>query len=385
VFGHARRQEVNGKWTDIYTDIFKEELSNVWITYQDFEPLYNVNFSPLHSASKGIHYLDIIEILWVIFSWIPINFTSQELVYINQLEEKIEKEFEIKLNMKKMLQKVLSQYWLYRFCFRRLFRTKKPLCIVEVGWYGYLYQALNSSAKEYNIPVVELQHWTLSRYHLWYAYYKKDIIHSMLPDYFFTFGNYRSKLILYPNCINVISTWYPYFELKKFAEGEKDPNALLVISQWAIGKELSLIVSELAKCIDDNYHIYYKLHPGEFSRAKKEYSYLYECDNVTVIQNEKSIYDMFNQCSVQIWVFSTALYEWLGFGLSTILFELPWIEYMESLISSWTVYKVWTIKDFNTILTKMDKLLPIDQKYYFAKDSKHNIVNTISNIILWKY
>jgi hypothetical protein len=29
VFGHARRQEVNGKWTDIYTDIFKEELSNV--------------------------------------------------------------------------------------------------------------------------------------------------------------------------------------------------------------------------------------------------------------------------------------------------------------------------------------------------------------------
>ena len=84
-----------------------------------------------------------------------------------------------------------------------------------------------------------------------------------------------------------------------------------------------------------NFQILYKLHPSEYNMYKEysSYSMLSSYENITFLE-DCNLYQLMSVSKIQIGVFSTAIYEGLGFSCKTYLFDLNGIEYMQDLIDS---------------------------------------------------
>ena len=123
-------------------------------------------------------------------------------------------------------------------------------------------------------------------------------------------------------------TGYPYFErqlcqYKKADVGAGKITNIIFVSQGTIGRELSRLAADLCDLLDKSkYHIIYKLHPGEYEGWRERNPELLK-DNIEVIDSlEHSIYEYFPKCSIQVGVYSTAIYEGLGFGLTTYIYDV---------------------------------------------------------------
>lgn len=383
VFGHARRQKVDWVRTEIYTDELKTALRSHWYTIQDFEAMYRDNFSPLHGASKDILYLDSIEVLWTIISKLPILFTRDEFTQIMMLQQCINKEFWVSLNMRDIIKKIIWKDKVYTFFFKKLLRNNKPKCILQVWSYGILYQSLNQVAHELDIPTIELQHGTYSEYHLWYYYGENTVTHDMLPNFFLVFWDFWKDLMKIPELVAIQAVWYPYYNDRKktYVGRPRNGNEILVISQWAIWNALYSFIIKLAKELPENYLLVYKLHPWEYARAKVIYPLLYKHKNIKVIGDETTIYELFGRCTYQVWVFSTAIYEGIWFGLRTILIDLPGISYMKKIIKDFSIPVVSSVDECLSLLWSQEQNAHYDSKKIFKEDAMQNIVSSIKKII----
>ena len=109
----------------------------------------------------------------------------------------------------------------------------------------------------------------------------------------------------------------------------------IFISQGTIGSKLSELAWELSKIIDgEKYRIFFKLHPGEFSVAAERYRDLYKTDVVVISDDRYSLYDYFATSSVQVGVYSTAVFEGLGFGLDTYIYKIEMSGNMKELVDA---------------------------------------------------
>ena len=119
---------------------------------------------------------------------------------------------------------------------------------------------------------------------------------------------------------------------KQKCSSVSEENSVLIISQGAIGKELSDYI--LKKNNLNNFKIYYKLHPGEF-KSSENYKSLVELSkqsNVEIIKDEISIYDLFARVNVVIGVYSTALYEAHYFEKNIYIVPITGSEYMREFL-----------------------------------------------------
>lgn len=179
-------------------------------------------------------------------------------------------------------------------------------------------------AKKLNIPIAEIQHGIIGEFEPIWHKFKDPTKKYELPDFILSPS---SKLTLQNdmalteqnNQIKVVG--YPFLEskIKQYENMEEDKTKnILFISQTNIGGTLCEFASELAELLKDKpeYHILYKLHPFELN---KKYPCL-DKDNITVINNlEKDVYYYAKKSQVQIGVYSTAIYEAIQFGLTTII------------------------------------------------------------------
>lgn len=113
--------------------------------------------------------------------------------------------------------------------------------------------AIVAAAKSLGIEVIELQHGTITDYHLGYSYPLKTRLDGEIPyfpDKILTFGDYW---INDENCPlskdKIIPIGFSYFEVqsKDYINAEPIDNQVLFISQGVIGKYLSQIAYEFAK------------------------------------------------------------------------------------------------------------------------------------------
>ncbi len=380
IFWHPRRKIIDNINTDIYTDYIKKNLKN---NYQDFEPFIENRNSINNIYSKNILFLDSIQYLKELFI-IPIKLSNKDSILINEINEKIQKIFQIKINLKKIIIKNLRWFIFYKYFFSFLFKIKKPKIILEVVGYQLINKAINSAAKKLNIPTIEIQHGVINKYHLGYSiWYEKNIILDYFPDYIFTWWKYWNNICNYPKNVKTITTWFPYYEVnfKKYNIKKQKKHNIVIISQWAIWEELWKKIYKVAKKLK-NYNFYYKLHPWEFHKKEKEFSFLWNLENVKLISKEKNIYDLFEICSIQIWVFSTAIYEWLWFWLNTIIFNLAWVEYLNDLVKKNIVIKVDKPKECIKIIENQDfwESNKFNNKYFFKKNAVNNIITNIKKI-----
>ena len=280
---------------------------------------------------------------------------------------------------------MISSYLSVQIALDFLGQVKPSLLIVVCS---YVHSDIVHAAKNLKIPVIELQHGVIYPFHLGYSYPRSQLgTVDIFPDYFFTYGEYWNNIAPFPiKKKNIIATGFPYFERQvlKNRRISDESNTLLFISQNTIGLELFKIAIDVAKRVTTQ-DVIFKLHPKQYHNWTESYSSLIEDgipSNLSVLGVESPpIYELFAISKIQIGVFSTAIYEGLGFGLKTIICMLPGWTYCENLIK----------KDYAKLARNSDEvieLIPSNRNTSFSaskmfrRNSVENMQKMIDQILM---
>ena len=177
---------------------------------------------------------------------------------------------------------------------------------------------------------------------------------------------------------------FPYFEnrVNKYKQNlnlkeKNDKKKILFISQASIGDKLVKLACELNNIIDnEKYEIIYKLHPGEFSIWKEKYKELRNY-SIKTIANEIDLYELFSKSSIQVGAYSTAIYEGLGFGLDTYIYQIYGTNIFEDLCKEGFITYINSANELKIYLERKSTNKKINEEYLWKKDSLNNIIKEI--------
>ncbi len=353
IFNHPRRKLLNGEYWAIFTDFLLHDLK---VDYQIIEKLYEKRKPPQNRNTKFIDLLILLAYIYRKLTKIELN--KSEIRQLQELEKKLEEEFQTTLNLINQVKEILIMRKTYFYVYKKIMDRYKPKVIIEVVSYEIKNMILNEFCKKNDTVTIELQHGIIGDFDLAYEYPKKMEI-DVFPDYFFSFGKYWEKTTQFPiSDENIKTVGFPYFEneCKKY-QNYKKTSKILFISQGPIGKELSKFACDFANLTKEE--IVYKLHPGEYKRWKKDYYYLNESPNIKVIDHDRiPIYQLFAESKTVIGVYSLALFESLMFKSDLFIVKLTGYEVFEQLIK----------QAYATLISTPEELL---QKLMESKDYNH--------------
>lgn len=378
IFDHPRKTLFNGTYTDIYSSFLTDFLDNFEVMES---PYLNKHISDKKPYTR---YTDRIQLGSYFYKkFHKIEFSKDEMELIENISNDLNKAFNIEINLSWIISTHILNFKYDYKKYTELFKKKSPKKIFVVV--GYENQAVICSAKDLGIEVIELQHGTITDYHLGYSYPKKTRLNGEIkyfPDKILTFGDYWINEDTCPlSKEDIIPTGFSYFEIesKDFTGLEKDLKKILFISQGVIGKHLSEIAYQTA-CELKDYEIIYKLHPGEYATWREMYPQLVnDLDNFKVIDNSKTpLYQLFATSTYQVGAFSTAIYEGLMFNCKTFIVDVPGIEYLDDLIEKDYVFK---INSSSQLIDNLDKFTPkaYDKNFFFKDFDEKLLCDVIFN------
>ena len=415
IFDHPRKVIFEEEYQDIYSYFLKETLNQYGKSFETIEsPYLNQHFrNKKNIKENNVKFND--RILLGSFIHKTRNrgkspFTEEERQLINSVQEEIETAFKIEIDLFRILEDHILNFQYDYKKYIELLQRKNPKVVFLVV--AYENKALVAACKKMNIEIIELQHGTISPYHLGYSYPEntrkldgeiKEI--EYFPDKILSFGDYWKNACPFPiDSENIISMGFPYFEenSKTYMKIAEDKNSeeennqktedkqILFISQGVIGKYLSELAYETALNINENtnnnnaqkYNFIYKLHPGEYGTWKENYDYLTkavnEFNNFTVIdKSEPPLYELFAKSHYQIGAFSTAIYEGLAFNCKTFIIDVPGVEYLDDLIDRDIVKKVKSSEELINYINNENISIQEYDKDYFFKNFDETIFKKI--------
>ncbi len=376
-----RKISISNGYKDIYTDYIIDYIKDsIHITVWDIQYLED-HYILGHNYDAVLDPLFVLANIQKKFRLISLSIKEEELIwYINK---KINHIFDISIDIKPIVIEAIKKFLFYKTIFSVLLRKTDLKVVVSVNKNQLYNQALYSVAKDKGIITIELQHGVITKYHRWY-YIPRTLRLHYNPDYIFTWGNYWNQFINIKNT-KAIATGFPHFEiLKKFSSKEVGlwRNNVLVINQPIFGDKLLKKVIDISKSLYQ-YKFLFKIHPSE---KKEMYINILQklwIHNIEIIWDELDIYDLFSISDFQLGVCSTALYEGLWYGLTTLIIDFPCSEYLEDLVKQSIVHKVKDIEEIKSILAKW----PVGSKYFdkeafFKSNSLYNFGFEISKL-LW--
>jgi hypothetical protein len=269
--------------------------------------------------------------------------------------------------------------------YEKILKKVNPKVVVEVVYYNRSCMIINELSKKMSIPTIELQHGTMYREHAAYQFAEGENIRQ-LPDYLFAFSDFWKKCISFPiGEDNIIVTGFPNFEKKlnlySGAERQDKRKTVVFISQGTIGRQLSELASGIASKIDfEKYRLIYKLHPSEYTTWKEELTSLLDTQIEVIDKKDIDLYSVFAQSDIQIGAYSTALFEGMGFGLKTYIYNVGHYDIMLPLIE----------QGYAGLITSVDECLKavkddtsgrVDGSMFWKKDAVSNIRKEIDIII----
>lgn len=333
VIDHPRHKCVDGNHIDIYSYYYLNDLKQA---KRDYLVLERPSLAGLHIKTDTQHrkYLDSVFAFSKLRQMlIPVRLTGEESVQLKDLESKLYNTFAVEIDLVNKFRVAIAKFKSNYSMYRRIFSRLHPDRLVVIV--SYAYGDAIKAAKDLDIETVEIQHGTFSEFHLGYSFPNRVDRLDYFPDIFMAWGEYWKDLHVIPlSEDNVVISGFSHFNYLRgrYKDIVKADNKIVVLSQGALGNQ---IADKILEQIDSlAYHsIVYKLHPGEYSRWM-EYESLVKLSkfpNVKVVKDE-DIYKLLAESIYQIGVFSTALYEGIGFNCKTILLDLPGIEYMEDLL-----------------------------------------------------
>ena len=367
IFDHPRKVIFEGEFKDIYSyflvDLIKDKYS-----FEVLEaPYLNKHFT---KKSKYIKYTDRIQLGSYLYKKRnKIEFNPDERELIHNVKKELEKSFDLEIDLEWILtMHILNFQYDYRK-YMELFKKRSPKMIFVVV--AYENQAIVKAAKDLEIEVIELQHGTITNYHLGYSYplkTRKNGEIAYFPDKILTFGDYWINGETSPiSQDNIIPIGFPYFEAQSrdFINMNPQENQILFISQGVIGKYLSKLAYEFAR------------EMKEYETWRQNYPELEnDLDNFEVIDNsETPLYQLFAKSNYQVGAFSTAIYEGLMFNCKTFIVDVPGVEYLSDLIDKGYVYKV---NDVNDLIDNLESFNPMDyDKNFFFKDLDTDLLMSV--------
>ena len=412
IFDHPRKVIFEDEYQDIYSYFLKDTLNQYGKSFETIEsPYLNQHFRNKNNIKENhVRFNDRI----LLGSFIhktrnrgKLPFTEDEKQLINTVKEELEAAFKIEIDLFRIMEDHILNFQYDYKKYIELLQKKNPKLVFLVV--AYENKALVAACKKMNIEIIELQHGTISPYHLGYSYPENTMKFNneikeieYFPDKILSFGDYWKNACPFPiDSENIISMGFPYFEensktYMKIAEekisedgndGETQEKQILFISQGVIGKYLSKLAYETTSNINDsqNFKFIYKLHPGEYGTWKENYDYLTravdEFNNFTVIdKSEPPLYELFAESHCQIGAFSTAIYEGLAFNCKTFIIDVPGVEYLDDLIDKNIVKKVKSSEELINYLKEDEENEIIFKEYdkdYFFKNFDETIFKNI--------
>lgn len=415
IFDHPRKVIFEDEYQDIYSYFLKDTLNQYGKSFETIEsPYLNQHFRNKNNIKENhVRFNDRI----LLGSFIhksrnrgKLPFTEEENQLINAVKEELEATFKIEIDLFRIMEDHILNFQYDYKKYIELLQKKNPKLVFLVV--AYENKALVAACKKMNIEIIELQHGTISPYHLGYSYPEntrkfnneiKEI--EYFPDKILSFGDYWKNACPFPiDSENIISMGFPYFEenskiYMKIAEDKNseeennektDYQQALFISQGVIGKYLSELAYETASNINENndsqnFKFIYKLHPGEYGTWRENYDYLTkavnEFDNFTVIdKSEPPLYELFAKSYYQIGAFSTAIYEGLAFNCKTFIIDVPGVEYLDDLIDKDIVKKVKNSEELiNYINNENISIQEYDKDYFFKNFDETIFKNILSD------
>lgn len=394
VLNHPRRLFDGKKYECIYTD----DLVDGRYDAQFLEaPYQHSHFRP--TISKKISYLDRIiinsEIKLKLFKLFRKKSYNKML---NEIETKIKQPIdELKeiyhwsedtFRIAKILTDTVIRCQYEKKKYRKIVECIQPKVIVEVVYYNRYCMLFNEIAKEMKIPTIELQHGTMYGEHIAYQYAQNMEI-PQLPDKIFLFSDFWKQFLNLPiEDSELVVTGYPHFEkrIREYKRNNKLDNrkTIVFISQGTIGQYLSKLARELSERLSsEEYRLIYKLHPSEYGSWKKEMACL-DIASIEVIDDKNvDLYDIFSQSDVQIGVYSTAIFEGVGFGLQTYIYNVGHYDIMLPLIKQGYAKLITSADDFVFQFENND-FVPIEVDTFWKSNAKINICNEIDKVISQK-
>lgn len=390
-FSHERRIKTDGFFECIYIDELVKKYDNSVVLEK---PYQGQHLTPVQI--DNIYYIDKLLIKAELFYLFHYCFKTNRYKHVYkkvqdnfaQPLEEIMQMYHCTVQYESMytnLTKIVLQFSLIKRELKKLIEKIQPKIIVETVYYSKYCMVLNELAREMGIPTIELQHGTMHSAHAAYQFSAECGEIKQFPNYVYVFSGYWKKCAHLPipdDCIKV--TGYPYFErqLNKYKINKDEKINIIFVSQGTIGKELSMLASELCGLLDkDGYHIIYKLHPGEYVGWKERTPWLLK-ENIEVVDSlEHNIYEYFAKCSIQVGVYSTAIYEGLGFGLTTYIYNIGHADTLAGLCEQGYASYVRNAKELYTNICTYNESEKKDGKIFWRLHSFENICNEIDKML----
>lgn len=375
----------NYKYRDVYTDIIDKKLKQshylldfvgdkvfpqtspnlVYAKFEQFKKVMRIKDEDV-KVSEGEFESKVIR---------PI-----ENYYNIHIDSNHRRQIFAKLQKRLSDRKNLARYYNY------ILEKSRPKVILIVG-VRFEMAVLCAVAKKKNIPVVVLQHGTITTTEPTYNSKEKVNI-CAYPDYIFVFSKLEKKRgkFLIPFS-RVIPVGYPeldeYIKKTKYKKSENGIKEILVLS--CVDERLLKFTNELADKIDGTrYRIVYKLHPTEYGNWKNVYGQYLLHSNIDVVGNKnKIVYDYFMQAEWVIGMQSTAIYEATAFNVKIAIIDSPYRKDYVELFEMERANLIGNVDDFLSIIDRSD-INSEASTICFERDSMDNVQKAIDNIIASK-
>jgi hypothetical protein len=382
-YSHPRRKKLDdGTWWDLYTDPILEEVDFDAASFEYDHELEH--YTP--ARTQGLRYTDLIEYSGTVYKKLSrYSLPDTEARYLSEVEDKFESIFGIEVNVLEAVRSELVERRLLVPLYERLLARVKPKVVVIVVSYGK--ESFIEACQNVGVPVVELQHGSISKYHCGYSFppgRQKDTF----PDYFLTFGPFWKNRLHFPiDEENVYDVGYPYLEWKSSElkrescdKLEKSDQSVLFISQGTIGGKLSKFAAKVADSIGEDHSLVYKLHPDEYSIWERKYPWLVDSEIEVHADDSTSLYELFSRVDALVGVYSTAVYEGLYFDLDTFVVNMDGKCYIQDLIDEGVVTSVSSPSDLISNL-KGDRPTEYDSSRFFKTGAVQETERVLARIM----
>lgn len=185
----------------------------------------------------------------------------------------------------------------------------------------YHKEGLIAAAKVLGIESIELQHGLIANNDIYYVYpqcYSGGLKNAFFPDRIFVFGAKWKEILNQGNEFDenqiVIAGDYTFHPKISSSPQSAKQNIILITSQKGIHEDYIGYCRILEKFLQlhPGWKVIIKLHPFELNRLEYERALQAPFD---VAKQETLLTDLFNIAKIHISIYSTTLYDAIGFGM----------------------------------------------------------------------
>lgn len=372
-----RKKLEDGQWWDPYVDPVADAIEQSTVVLE--EPFKYHHRTP--AKSERVYYLDYLTYANRYYTRVRTRgetLSEADQSFLDDVNERFIDLLGADVPLQRLVRQELADRGIRVPTYRRILRRVDPQVVVLVNSANKHH--LVEASKSLDIPTVELQHGMINEHAYTYSY-PDGRTSPTFPEYFFAFGEFWTDVVEYPiPDDNVIPVGFPYLENRRAQyDTTRDSDTVLFLSQPPIAEELSEIAIALA-ADDPSLDVRYKLHPTREDNWEKAYPWLVGTD-VTVLEGEKSLYQLFSESRAQVSGWSTAIFEGMYFGLETYLLDHPDVREMWDSLDSSVATTITDAEQLAAELSnpKTESAYDIDQ--YFEPNATQNIASNISSLL----